>query len=57
MDYKRALELDPGNAVIYYNLGGAYMKAGLEREGVASIRKAAELGLPEAAEYLRAKGL
>lgn len=56
-DYESALALDPDNAVIYYNIGAAYMEAGRSTEAVANIRKAAELGLTEAAEYLRAKGL
>lgn len=56
-DYESALALAPDNAVIYFNIGAAYMEAGRNSEAVANIKKAAALGLPEAAEYLRAKGL
>jgi len=56
-DLKRGTVLDPGDARGLFNLGLAYLNAGERERGFKNMRKAADLGLPEAREFLSRGGV
>src|SRR5579863_3893152 len=43
IEYKNALQLEPGSAELYYKLGGAYAQNGQLREAFLAYGKAVEL--------------
>ncbi len=55
IDLKRGTALDPGDARGLFNLGLAYLNAGEREKGLKNMRKAAELGLAEASEFLSSR--
>ncbi len=56
-DLQRATVLAPENATALYNLGLAYMDTGEEGKALEAMRRAAALGLNQARDFLRNKGL
>jgi Tfp pilus assembly protein PilF len=50
-DYKRALELDPGNALIAYNVGNAYLDSGQPALAAAAFSRAVSLDAGFALAY------
>jgi tetratricopeptide (TPR) repeat protein len=55
--YRHAIESQPGMPDAYYNLGQTYFKIGEIAKGKESLSHAARLGMPEAREFLRSRGL
>lgn len=56
-DLEKAVYISPGNAVAHYNLGIVYLNVGENTRAVRHFRKARALGLKEADEFLRSRGL
>jgi len=56
-DFNKALELDDLNGQAYNNRGLVYLKLGKNNEAIEDIKKAGRLGVPEAQEYLKSKGI
>ena len=56
-DYDRAIELDPTHEKAFFSRGDAYMALGNNRRGIEDRKIAARLGLKEAQDYLRSKGI
>lgn len=56
-DSEMAVKADPRNAEAHYNLGIALENLGMQDDAIASYRKAAELGLIQAGDKLREKGV
>jgi len=56
-DFGRAIELNPKLAKAYYNRGKAYNSLGNYNQAIADMKIAARLGLQEAQDFLRGKGI
>jgi len=56
-DYTKALDINPGLAKAYYTRGYAYMLLKDEEDGLADIKKAAEMGHEPAKVFLKANGI
>jgi tetratricopeptide (TPR) repeat protein len=53
-----ALSLEPGNGILYLNLGKVYFKAGMRKEAIDTVRKGMSLGpSEEAIEWLNVLGI
>ncbi len=58
MEYKRAIEIDPGNRYAHLQLGRAYLAEGKYAEALKSFRRCDSLGLTEPSlPYLKALAL
>jgi tetratricopeptide (TPR) repeat protein len=55
-DFEAAVGLEPSNPVLYYNLSLVYLNMGSKKQALEHMRKAANLGLPAATQYLRDNG-
>ncbi|MBI4619075.1 MAG: tetratricopeptide repeat protein [Desulfobacterales bacterium] len=55
--FNRVLELDPKDAKAYYNRGISYKKLGNLQQAFSDYKVAARLGLKEAQDFLRGKGM
>jgi len=51
-DFSRAVEIDPANASVYFNMALAYIEAGDKEGARMNFMKAAGLGLKAAEEYI-----
>ena len=56
-DFNKALELDDLNGQAYNNRGLVYLKLGKHNEAIEDLKKAGRLGVPEAEDYLKSKGI
>jgi len=56
-DFNKALELDDLNGQACNNRGLVYLKLGRTAEAEEDLKKAGRLGVPEAEEYLKSKGI
>jgi tetratricopeptide (TPR) repeat protein len=56
-DFNKALELDDLNGQAYNNRGLVYLKLGKNNEAIEDLKKAGRLGVPEAEDYLKSKGI
>ncbi len=56
-DFNKALVLDDLNGQAYNNRGLVYLKLGRTAEAEEDLKKAARLGVPEAEDYLKSKGI
>ena len=57
-DFNKALELDDLNGQAYNNRGLVYLKPlGKNNEAIEDLKKAGRLGVPEAEDYLKSKGI
>jgi superkiller protein 3 len=54
--YRKALALDPRNVDAYENMGIAYLKQGDRINAVAALKNAAQLGSPDAQQFLKENG-
>jgi tetratricopeptide (TPR) repeat protein len=52
-DYNTALGMDPNDAEIYYNRALVQLDKGNQSSATVDFRRAADLGLPQASEYLK----
>jgi tetratricopeptide (TPR) repeat protein len=56
-DYNKVIELNPQLADAYHNRGVAYHKLGNIKRAIDDFKIAARLGLKDAQDYLRSKGM
>ena len=56
-DFSRAIELDDLYGKAYCNRGLVYLKLGRTAEAEEDLKKAARLGVKEAEDYLKSKGI
>ena len=56
-DFSKAVELDDLNGQAYSNRGLVYLKLGRTAEAEEDLKKAARLGVTEAEDYLKSKGI
>jgi tetratricopeptide (TPR) repeat protein len=57
LNFNKAVELDPRNGMAYYALGLIYVILGNDYRGIQDVKIAAGLGLNEAQDYLRERGI
>ena len=56
-DYDKAIELNPQDAIAYFNRGIAYGKLGNYQQAIKDFKTAARLGNEKAQDYLRSQGI
>ena len=56
-DYNESVKLNPKDTVSYYNRGNAYGRLGNRKQAIEDKKIAARLGLQEAQDFLRKRGI